>query len=274
MSLLRVARWGMAAERSGREPGTTSRFAGTTAVVTGAGHGIGAACARRLAAEGARVAVLDLDGDAAREVAAALPKQGGEHVGLTVDVTEATSITEVMDAVEQRLGGLDAVVNVAGGGMSEPPFDEGGDEEFERMWRLNFLSVVRMCRAALPALQRSDRAAIVTVSSVNGLIPLGSEAYSSAKAAVSSLTANLAVRYAPGIRVNAVAPGTTRTRVWDHQGGPDRLAGMYPLARVGEPEDIAAAVAFLASPDAAWITGHTLPVDGGLSVRGVAGFGR
>jgi meso-butanediol dehydrogenase/(S,S)-butanediol dehydrogenase/diacetyl reductase len=165
------------------------------------------------------------------------------------------------------------LVNVAGGGMAEPPFGEGDDEAFERMWRLNFLSVVRMTRAALPLLQRSDRAAIVTVSSVNGLMALQSEAYSSSKAAVHSLTTNLAIRYAPGIRVNAVAPGTTRTRVWDHQGGPDRLARLYPMGRVGEPDDVAAAVAFLASCDAAWITGHTLPVDGGLSVRGIPSFG-
>jgi NAD(P)-dependent dehydrogenase (short-subunit alcohol dehydrogenase family) len=107
----------------------------------------------------------------------------------------------------------------------------------------------------------------VTVSSINAFTALGSEAYSSAKAGLTSLTGNLAASLGhDGIRVNAVAPGTIRTRVWDSQaGGADRLAPLYPLGRVGEPEDIAAAVAFLASRDAAWITGHTLPVDGGLS---------
>jgi len=252
-----------------------ARMRGAVVVVTGAGHGIGAACAARLASEGARVAVLDLDGDAARQVAASLPPvDGGAHRALVTDVTEATSVAEALVAVEGWSERVDGLVNVAGGGMHETPFEDGEDAEFERMWQLNFLSVVRMTRAVLPLLQRSDRAAVVTVSSVNGLVPLGSEAYSSAKAALSSLTANLAIRYAPGIRINAVAPGTTRTRVWDHQGGPDRLAGMYPMGRIGEPEDIAAAVAFLASPDAAWITGHTLPVDGGLNVRGVPEFGR
>ncbi len=108
--------------------------------------------------------------------------------------------------------------------------------------------------------------AIVTVSSINAFTALGSEAYSSAKAGLTSLTGNLAASLAhDGIRVNAVAPGTIRTRVWDDQEcGADRLEPLYPLGRVGEPEDVASAIAFLASRDAAWITGHTLPVDGGL----------
>jgi meso-butanediol dehydrogenase / (S,S)-butanediol dehydrogenase / diacetyl reductase len=119
----------------------------------------------------------------------------------------------------------------------------------------------------IPYLRRSTMSpAIVTVSSINAFTALGSEAYSSAKAGLTSLTGNLAASLAhDGIRVNAVAPGTIRTRVWDAQvGGADRLEPLYPLGRVGEPEDVAGAIAFLASSDAAWITGHTLPVDGGL----------
>ena len=106
----------------------------------------------------------------------------------------------------------------------------------------------------------------MSISSVNGLAGFGEVAYSSAKAGLGLLTRNLAITLGPaGIRVNAVAPGTVRTRVWDGQdGGADRLRPLYPLGRVGEPSDIAAAVAFLASDDAAWITGVTLPVDGGV----------
>lgn len=251
------------------------RFHGAVAVVTGAAHGIGKACATRLAAEGAAVAVLDLDGEQAAAVAAGLPTaEGVRHTAVAVDVTDRTQVEEAIAAVERDHGKLDVLVNVAGGGEHEPLFAEAGDDVYERMLDLNLIGVVRVTRAAMPALLRSDRAAVVTVSSVNGLMSLGSPAYSAAKAAVHSLTTNLGVRYAPGVRVNAVAPGTTRTRVWDHQDGPDRLATLYPMARVGEPEDVAAAVAFLASADASFITGHTLPVDGGLSVRGVPEFGR
>jgi meso-butanediol dehydrogenase/(S,S)-butanediol dehydrogenase/diacetyl reductase len=252
----------------------TARFEGAVAVVTGAAHGIGAAVAARLASEGASVAVLDLDVETADQVAARLPREhGNDHLAHGLDLTDGASVTTAMAAVEDRFGRLDVLANVAGGGEHEPDFEEGDDGPFERMWDLNFLGVVRMCRASVPLLRRSDRAAIVMTSSVNGLMVFGSEAYSAAKAGLSSLTTNLAMRYAPQIRVNAVAPGTIRTRVWDRQGGPDKFAPLYPMGRVGEPDDIASAIAFLASGDASWITGQMLAVDGGITVRGIHGFG-
>ena len=247
------------------------RFDDQVVFITGAAHGIGAATARRLHSEGATVVIADHDQQAAEQVAGDL---GGRAVAVPCDVTDRSSVDSAMSVVRESYGRLDQLITVAGASRPMPVFDEQPDELWEDLLEINLVGVMRSVRAAVPLLQRSDRAAVVTVTSVNGLVALGSEAYSSAKAALTSLTENLAIRYAPGIRVNAVAPGTTRTRVWDHQGGPDRLAGMYPMGRVGEPEDIAAAVAFLASPDAAWITGHTLPVDGGLNVRGVPEFGR
>jgi meso-butanediol dehydrogenase/(S,S)-butanediol dehydrogenase/diacetyl reductase len=137
------------------------------------------------------------------------------------------------------------------------------------MLDLNLLGPVRVARAVLPWLRRStDGPSIVVVGSINASVTLGSEPYSAAKAGLASVVANLAADLGPaGVRVNAVAPATIRTRVWDDQGGPDRLAPLYPLGRVGEPHDVAATIAFLCSSDVAWITGHTLPVDGGLSVR-------
>jgi meso-butanediol dehydrogenase / (S,S)-butanediol dehydrogenase / diacetyl reductase len=248
-------------------PRTASRrFDGVTALVTGAGPGIGRACAIRLAAEGARVVVTDLEPAAAQTVTDELPGSA-LRMALGMDVTDRASVDDAIGRAATELGGLDVVVNVAGGDLPHGSFEDTGDEIWSAMLDLNLIGVVRVCRAALPALRRSRRhPAIVTVSSVNGLVPLGSVPYSSAKAGLTVLTANLARDLGPeGIRVNAVAPGTIRTRVWEDQdGGAERMLPLYPLGRIGEPADIAAAVAFLGSTDAAWITGHVLPVDGGL----------
>jgi NAD(P)-dependent dehydrogenase (short-subunit alcohol dehydrogenase family) len=243
-----------------------ARFAGAAAIVTGGAHGIGRACASRLAEEGAQVAVADLDRDAAQQVVKGLT-EGHRHLAVWLDVTEVSSVEQAFADAAFGFGGIDIVVNVAGGDTEHGTFEETKDEVWVRMLELNLLGVVRCCRAAIAQLRRSTKSpAIVNVSSINALTALGSEPYSSAKAGIGSLTINLAASLAPdGIRVNTVAPGTIRTRNWDQvEGGADRFRHLYPLGRVGEPEDVAAAVAFLASSDAAWITGQTLPVDGGL----------
>jgi meso-butanediol dehydrogenase / (S,S)-butanediol dehydrogenase / diacetyl reductase len=246
------------------------RFDGAAALVTGGAHGIGRACAVRLADEGARVAVLDLDEGAAQVVVSELVQLGDRpHLAVQADVTDRSSVEAAVERAAGELGGVDTLVNVAGGDVEHGTFEDMDDEVWTRMLELNLLGVVRCCRAAIPHLRRSTRSpAIVTVSSINAFTALGSEAYSAAKAGLTSLTGNLAASFGhDGIRVNAVAPGTIRTRAWDFQeGGADRLAPLYPLGRVGEPEDVAGAVAFLASSDAAWITGHILPVDGGLLI--------
>jgi NAD(P)-dependent dehydrogenase (short-subunit alcohol dehydrogenase family) len=253
-------------------PRQGGRFDGAAALVTGGAHGIGRACAVRLADEGARVAVLDVDEDAAREVVAQLAQFGErQHLAVQMDVTDPASVEHAIRRSSGEFGQIDTLVNVAGGDIEHGTFEDTSDDVWTRVFELNLLGVVRCCRSAIPYLRRSTMSpAIVTVSSINAFTALGSEAYSSAKAGLTSLTGNLAASLAhDGIRVNAVAPGTIRTRVWAAQeGGADRLQPLYPLGRVGEPEDIASAVAFLASSDAAWITGHTLPVDGGLLTGG------
>lgn len=243
----------------------TGRFDGSVVLVTGAAHGIGLACATRLATEGARVVVADLDERVAEEVAQQLPGRG--HRAVALDVTERQSVDQAFTAA--CTDGLDVLVNVAGGDTLHGSFEDTTDEMWLQMTQLNLVGVVRCCRAAIPHLRRSTNYPVmINVSSVNALTALGSEPYSSAKAGVVSLTANLALTLGQDqIRVNGVAPGTIRTRVWDDQGGADGLQPLYPLGRVGEPDDVAAAVAFLASSDAAWITGHTLPVDGGFLIN-------
>jgi len=238
------------------------RFAGRVALVTGAAHGIGAAVARRLAAEGASVALADVDTAAAERTADGL---GGPALVVPCDLTDTGSVEAAVGATVDRFGRLDVVANVAGGALDHPEqLDGGTDADWSATVDLNLTGPARVVRAAAPHLTRPG-GAVVLVGSVNGLAAFGGDAYSAAKAGLGVLARNLAVRLGPdGVRVNVVAPGTVRTRVWDTQGGADRLAPMYPLGRVGEPEDVAAAVAFLASDDAAWVTGVTLPVEGGV----------
>ncbi|SDD32098.1 SDR family NAD(P)-dependent oxidoreductase [Auraticoccus monumenti] len=245
------------------------RFTDRTALVSGGGHGIGRACVHRLADEGARVVCADLDLEAAERVAAEVREAGREAHAVHVDVTSSDSVDAAVARAVELLGGLDVLVNTAGGGRIHPDFPETSDEVWHQQLDLNLMSVVRTVRAALPHLLDGG-GSVVSTSSVNAVTPIGSEPYSSAKAALDVLTQNLAREHGPaGVRFNLVLPGTIRTRVWDDQAETlERFSRAYPLGRVGQPEDVAAAVAFLSSDDAAWITGVALRVDGGLLVRG------
>jgi len=245
------------------EPGL-HRFAGRLVLVVGGSTGIGLAVARRVAAEGACVVVADLDEQACLGAAATLIGSG--HRAAAVDVTSRASVESLVATLDR----LDVLVHVSGGDRAHATFGETDDQVWTDAFELNLLGVVRTCRALAPLLEVSGVGpAVVVIGSVNAVLALGSEPYSAAKAGVVSLVANLAVQLAPVVRVNAVLPATITTRVWDDQpGGAEQLLGLYPLERVGRPEDVAAAVAFLASDDAAWITGHALPVDGGLLTGG------
>ncbi|MBM7787097.1 SDR family NAD(P)-dependent oxidoreductase [Tenggerimyces flavus] len=237
------------------------RFEGKAALVTGAAHGIGRAIAERLAGEGARVALADLDLAAAEALASEL---GGGAQAVRCDVTDDEDVRTAIGTAVEQLGGLDVLVNNAGQG-SGVPFDEGDDAHWQQQLDLNLFGAVRCTRAALPQLLRG-KGNVVSIGSVNGIAAFGDIAYSTAKAGLQNLVKNLTKQYGPrGLRFNVVAPGTIRTRNWD--GREDMLRHLaqrlYPLRRVGEPADIAAAVAFLASDDASWISGITLPVEGG-----------
>jgi meso-butanediol dehydrogenase / (S,S)-butanediol dehydrogenase / diacetyl reductase len=244
-------------------PGVT-RFDGYGVLITGGARGIGEATARRLTAEGARVLIADIDAEAAERTAA-----GIEGARFTVcDVADRGQAEAAVARAVEWFGRLDVLVNNAFACSPDTALlEEQPDDTWARDLDITLTGAFRCARAALPALEASGRGAIVNIGSVNGEQDFGNHSYSAAKAGLASLTRTLAGDAGPrGVRVNQISPGTVRTRAWEGRDAVLDALGrdLYPLGRVGEPEDIAAAVAFLASRDAAWITGTTLRVDGGL----------
>jgi NAD(P)-dependent dehydrogenase (short-subunit alcohol dehydrogenase family) len=251
------------------------RFAGHAVMITGGARGIGEATARRFAAEGAAVLLADIDGEAAALTAQAIRADGGRAEAVRCDVADRGSVDAAVAYAVETFGALDVLVNNA---YSCSDHKDDFTEETDEAWLLDLdvtlVGAVRCARAAMPHLAAAPgrRGAIVNIGSVNGLSWFGNHSYSAAKAGLVSFTQGLAVRAAPdGVRVNLVAPGTIHTPVWNGREEVLRQAARaYPLGRVGRPADIAAAVTFLASADAAWITGVTLPVEGGILVTNPA----
>jgi meso-butanediol dehydrogenase / (S,S)-butanediol dehydrogenase / diacetyl reductase len=236
-----------------------------TAIVTGGGSGIGRAIARRFAEAGAAVVVADVVAERADAVAAQL---AGTRA-VVADVTVASDVERLVSEVTEAFGRVDILVNNAG-------FAAGDDllETDEGTWdadvSLNLKAAFLCSKAVLPGMIERRFGVVLNIASVNGLAFFANDAYSAAKAGMINLTRTIAVRYGHhGVRANAIAPGTIRTPLWQERIEKEpaifeRLLKWYPLGRVGEPEDVAAAALFLVSDEAAWITGEVLRVDGGL----------
>lgn len=284
------------------------RFEGRTALVTGAASGIGLATARRLRAEGARVALADVSAlptdidaepvrvggirldhpeakspeDASAPSDPAAPAAGCSVLPLKLDVTISLDWNAAMRDIEARFGGLDILIQCAGiTGIDQPQDPERVSlESWRRVFSVNLEGALLGAQSALPLLRKSRFGSIVNVASLAGRLALpGAAAYAASKAALISFTRSLARHAAamePPIRVNCVLPGAIETPMWDSYlgHGPDRaaraaaVAADVPLRRFGAAEEVAAAIAYLASDDAKYVTGAEFVIDGGQSMRG------
>jgi NAD(P)-dependent dehydrogenase (short-subunit alcohol dehydrogenase family) len=251
------------------------RFSEKTVVVTGGGHGIGRASALRFSEEGARVAILDINAEAAVQTAKECRRYGVEAYGAGVDVSDTRQVSAAVQEVLATYDRID-VLHSNAGRLTAGTVLEVEPEEWDRTFAVNVRSTYLMARAVLPGMLAAGRGVIVNTGSISGLLGEPAlAAYDASKGAVINFTRQLAAEYAgAGIRINCVCPGWIDTGFNDPEIDNDNLDdaavneimhNTIPMRRQGTPEEIAGAVAFLASDDASYISGHALTVDGGLT---------
>lgn len=238
------------------------------AIITGAGQGIGKAIARRLAKDGMNIAIADINLETAQAAADEIAKEfGGEAMAIKCNVSQEEEVNAAVQAVLDRFGTIDVLVNNAGVLSLKKPFVEYTKADWDKLFSINFMGDVFFCKAVIPTLKEKKSGRIINMSSqsaeTGGMA--ASPVYSATKAAVWCMSKSLANELgAFGINVNAVAPGLIATEMTKNAGYRD---DMVPLGRLGTPEDVADAVAFLAGNDGRYVTGMILDVNGGTVMR-------
>lgn len=251
-----------------------NRLQGKLALITGAGEGMGRAAARLFAAEGAHVAVLDLDPAAAQSTVADIEANRGTAVAVTADVADLDAVARAVGQAADALGGLNIVYNNAGVWLPQDgPVTELDPAAWRRTFAINVDGVFHVCRAAIPLLIQAGGGSIINVASINAYRPEPVyDAYAASKGAIVALTRSIAQYHARfGIRANALVPGTietamTRDMLRDNADYREHTLRTHPMGRLGQPEDVAYAALYLASDESSWVTGSMQWVDGGWSL--------
>lgn len=253
------------------------KFEGQTVIVTGGGGGIGGATCRRFAAEGAHVAVFDINLEAAQAVAGAIQAAGGRAAAFRCDITDRASVDAAVAAAEAQLGPVAVLVNNAGWDVFKP-FTKTVSTEWDKLIAINLTGALNLHHAVLPGMAARKAGRIVNIASDAGRVGSSGEAvYAACKGGLIAFSKTIAREHARhGITVNVVCPGPTDTALFaDYKqgaGNPEKLMEAFtrsiPLGRIGQPDDLPGAILFFASADAAYVTGQVLSVSGGLTMNG------
>ena len=253
------------------------RFESKTVVVTGGGGGIGGATCRRFAREGAKVAVYDMNLDAAEKVAAAIRDEGGQAQAFRCDITDRASVDKAVEATQQGLGPIDVLVNNAGWDVFKP-FTKTEPAQWDKLIAINLTGALHMHHAVLPGMAARKAGRIVNIASDAARVGSSGEAvYAACKGGLVAFSKTIAREHARhGVTVNVVCPGPTDTALFadykEGAGNPEKLMEAFtrsiPLGRIGQPDDLPGAILFFAGDDARFVTGQVLSVSGGLTMNG------
>jgi 2-hydroxycyclohexanecarboxyl-CoA dehydrogenase len=253
------------------------RFESKTVVVTGGGGGIGGATCRRFAREGAKVAVYDMNLEAAEKVASGIREEGGQAQAFRCDITDRASVDKAVEATQQSLGPIDVLVNNAGWDVFKP-FTKTEPAQWDKLIAINLTGALHMHHAVLPGMAARKAGRIVNIASDAARVGSSGEAvYAACKGGLVAFSKTIAREHARhGITVNVVCPGPTDTALFadykEGAGNPEKLMEAFtrsiPLGRIGQPADLPGAILFFASDDAGFVTGQVLSVSGGLTMNG------